>query len=76
MVVEGVGVWVVVVRVAVGGGGGGGVQTLQSLLLLLHKVGVGSCAGGVGPSHAAGASLFPGGHGGRRRWRGGVPGWV
>lgn len=59
---EGVGVVVVV-------GGVGPVQSLQSLLLLLHKVGVRTSAGGGHPGQPAmGPRLLPGWDG-RRRWR-------
>lgn len=59
---EGVGVVVVV-------GGVGPVQSLQSLLLLLHKVGVCTGAGGRHPGQPAmGPWLIPG-RDGRRRWR-------
>lgn len=50
-------------------GGVGPVETLQPLLLLLHKVGVGAGAGGGQPGQAAvGPWLIPGGDGRRRRW--------
>lgn len=62
VVVQGVSVVVV--------GGVGPVETLQPLLLLLHKVGVGAGAGGGQPGQAAvGPWLIPGGDGWRRRRR-------
>lgn len=49
-------------------GGVGPVQTLQPLLLLLNKVGVGAGAGGGQPGQAAvGPRLIPGGDRRRRR---------
>lgn len=60
VVVQGVSVVVV--------GGVGPVETLQPLLLFLHKVGVGAGAGGGQPGQAAvGPWLIPGGNGWRRR---------
>lgn len=64
VVVEGVGVVVV--------GGVGSVQSLQPLLLFLHKVGVGASAGGGHPCQpAVGPWLIPGWDGWRRGRRSG-----
>lgn len=64
LVVQGVGVVVV--------GGVGSVQTFQTLLLLLHEVGVGPGAGGGDPGQpAVGPRLVPGRDGRRRRRRAG-----
>lgn len=61
-VVEGVGVVVVV-------GGIGPVQSLQSLFLLLHKIGVCTGARGGHPGQPAMSPRLLPGRDGRRRWR-------